>query len=203
MKTKKTLLMAMAILVMTFIFGGCQKDGGGKLESGRFNGTISATVENDAPGVGLVVAWNDAEISGGYLHGEQASDPATYSGNSFTLKLPNTPPSGCTSMTVKSVFENEMGISGAKFSDPGVRIVGIDILGFNSAGDAMYGFFMQITPDEKMQCIYLYAEGDVTVTGGSNLKVSFEEGWNRLYISDKLITTKAQSGLVWYFNELE
>ena len=200
--TNKTFQMAMTIMVTTLILIGCKKDDV-PLVSGSFNGRITATVENDAPGVGLVVAWNETEIQGGTLYGEQASDPVSYNGSSFTLNLPATPPAGCTFVTIKSAFEDDLGVSGAKYSNPNVRIMGIDILGWNSAGNTMYGFFVHITSDEKMQCVYLYAEDDVTVRGGSNLSVSFKEGWNRLYISDNLVTTKEQSNLKWYFSELE
>jgi hypothetical protein len=200
--TKTTLSVAMAIMVATFVFCGCQKDGGGKLESGWFDGRITATVDNSVPTtVARVVAWNDTGFSGGYLTGKNMCDPVTYSGSSFTVNLPNPPPSAARMETIKYLFENALGVSGATYSDPGVRITDADFLAFNSALNQVYGFFSNRTSDGNMECMYIYAQSDATVTGGSNLSVSFKEGWNRLYVSSKLITTKTQSGLKWYFGE--
>ena len=203
--TKKILQMAMAIMVTAVIFNGCQKDGGGTPQSGLFDGKISATIDNssEVPSiVTRVVAWNNLGSDGGYLTGNQLADAVAYSGGSFTVTLPNPLPSGMRSVTVKQLFEDILEIEGKpKYSDPNVRLFDVDFLAFNTGFTQLPGYFVQVSSDKKMECWYVYADGDVTVTGGSNLSVSFGQGWNRLYLSQKLITTKAQSGMKWYFSD--
>jgi len=201
--TKKILQMAMAILVAAFVFNGCSKDSGGKPQSGLFDGKITATIENssEVPSiVAKVVPWNNLGTDGGYLTGNQLANAVTYSGGSFTVTLPNPLPSGMRSVTIKQLFEDFLEIEGAKYSDPNVRVYDVDFLAFNTALNQLPGYFVYVSSDGKTQCWHVYADGNVTVTGGTNLSVSFEQGWNRIYISQKLITTKAQSGLKWFFS---
>jgi hypothetical protein len=201
--TKTTLSVAMAITVATFVLCGCQKDGGGKLESGGFDGRITATIENSVPSqVTRIVPWNDIGFNDGYLTGIQLGDAVTYSGNSFTVTLPNSLPSNVRWVTTRQLFENILGIEGTiKYSDPNVRLADVDFLALNSGLTQLLGYFTHASSDGNMECWFVYAQGDVTVTAGNNLSVSFQEGWNRIYISSKLITTKAQGNMKWYFSD--
>ena len=201
--------MVIAIMTTAVIFCGCSKDGGGKLESGWFDGKITATIENEVPAnVGKVWAWNNCSISeGGDLYGNPlggTTSAVTFSSNGFTYNLPDPPPSGMEWSTIKDYFEENLGMDPkAKYSDPDVEIMDVDFIALNSAVSGYFGYFAQATSDGSGMYGYLYAKGDVTVTGGSNLSVSFKKGWNRLYASQKLITTKAQKGLKWYYMEFE
>ena len=196
--------MAMAIMVTSIILSGCKKDDGGKLESGWFDGVINATIENEAhKDVGKVGAWNNCSISEGTLYGNPLgglSNAVTFSNKSFTINLPDPPPAGMAWFSIKDYFEENFGMdSKVKYSDPDVEIMDVDFIALNSAITGYYGYFMQTASDGKSRYGYFYAKSDVTVTGASNLTVSFERGWNRLFISSKLITTKAQKGLNWQF----
>jgi hypothetical protein len=213
MKTTKT-TMAVAIMVMFTIssgFSGCKKDTTPPLVSGSFNGQITAQVENSAPSVGIVVPWNETDIvlSGGkyVLVGKQAGPAVIYSSNRFTLTLPNPPWDEVHLIPVKTAFEDPdyLGIKGnPKYSNTNALVADVDFLGWNTAGTSAYGFFQHLTSDGNTQCFYVYASEDVTVTGGSNLAVMLKAGWNRIYVSSEMITTKApEEELKWYFSEFD
>lgn len=204
---KSLVKMSMFMAIIAFAMTSCQKDNGPDLVSGAFDGKITATVESSArppAQVGIVVAWNDPDIVNNRLVGNQIGYPVQYASNRFSITLPN-PPEDANMYTVKNVFEEMMNLGGGKpkYSNASVKITSIDLLGFNSAGTTVYGTFECYTPDQKTMCTFVYAEGDVNITGGKNLTVSLKKGWNRWFYTENVgITTKAPEELRWYFVEL-
>jgi hypothetical protein len=203
-KVVKTSILTATVAVAIMFFGGCDKTtGGGDLTPGGFNGKITATVEDGNSDIKLVVPWNAPEIKNNQLLGKQMGDPVNFSNNRFTINLPDPPPSGIQMHDIKYVFENILNVSGSlKYSDSNVLVTDVDFLAHD--GDKYFiGIFNNTTSDGKTTCIYVYAEGKVTVTGGNNISVSLEEGWNRLYFTDdgknNKFTTKAPDGLKWYY----
>ena len=202
------LLTTMTVVMMNF--WGCSKEeteSKDSLVSGGFNGKISATVDDedwDLSPVKQVVPWNSPEIDmeNGILLGKQMGEPVSFSSNKFTVSLLDPPPASVDMVSIKYAFENFLNLSGKlKYSDPDVMVADVDFLAYTN--DGFSGYFLNTTTDKKTTCFYIYVESDVTVTGGSNVSVSLEEGWNRIYYTEGgsgKYTTKAPSGnLKWYY----
>ena len=198
-----------AILFATVYFNGCSKDDESPV-SGGFNGRVTADVETenwDLSPVKQVVAWNDPglQCNNGScsLLGKQMNDPVNFNNNRFTMNLPDPPPSNVDMFDIKYVFENILKVSGTlKYSDSKVLVTDADFLAHT--GEFFVGYFLHMTSDKKTTCYYVYAESDVTVTGGSNVTVSLKEGWNRLYRTDGgngKCTTKEPKDLKWFFED--
>ena len=204
---KISILTATMTVALTF-FGGCSKDDLPSLVSGGFNGRISATVDPedwDLSPIRYVVAWNDPEIdmARGLLLGEQMGDEVSYSNNKFSINLPDPLPSKIEMVEIKDAFENMLNISGSlKYSNPKVMIADVDFLAHTNSH--FVGFFYNATADKKTTCVYVYADGDVTVTGGSNISVSLKAGWNRIYHTEggngKYTTKAPEEELKWYYD---
>jgi hypothetical protein len=47
--------------------------------------------------------------------------------------------------------------------------------------------------------MFVYADSDVTISGGTNISVSLQRGWNRVYVSSSQLTTKAPDDMKWNF----
>ena len=205
----KTSILTATVVVALMFFGGCDKDTGTpSLVSGHFNGRISAEVDQedwgDMSSIKYVVPWNAPEIdcAKGEVLGTQMFSEVSFSNNKFTIEL-KTPSSDIEMFDVQYVFENILDISGTlKYSDPDVLLADVDFLAYTTG---LAGYFLNQTSDKKTECIYVYAESDVTVTGGSNISVKFEKGWNRLYFTEdgknNKFTTKAPDGeMMWYYD---
>ena len=191
------------MILSVIIFGGCKKDDApSKLKSDAFNGKVTATIENqeDCPFVSTVVAVYDAYISNGTLYGSSFGETNFLHGG-FSITLPT---SGILDDCMKHVadfFEGDLRISGnPKYSKPEARISYVEFLAFDS-NNYLRGTFQYASPDQKTGTIFVFADMDVNVTGGTNLSVSLKEGWNRLYYSSGEITTKAPKELVWFFSD--
>jgi len=204
-KVVKISILTATVAVAIMFLGGCKKETGPSLVSGGFNGKITATVDTedwDLSPLKFVVPWNDPRISGSSLLGEQMGDGVNFSNKKFTITLPNPPPSNVDLNNVKDAFEDM--IDGTlKFSDPKVLVADVEFLAHT--GEYFTGFFYNASSDKKTACYYVYADGDVNVTGGNNISISLKEGWNRVYhINDgknNKFTTKAPDGeLKWYYD---
>ncbi|MDR2584763.1 MAG: hypothetical protein LBC84_00855 [Prevotellaceae bacterium] len=194
------------LVASTFIFVGCQKDNGGKLVSGSFNGTITATVDDegyDLSPIKQVYPWNDLGIdwSAGAILGQQAGDPASYSNNKFTINLPSTSPSGVAWVTLQYALESYLGLSGSlDCTNQDARVTDVDLIARTSGGYT--GYFIYTTEDEKTTCVFWNVDSDTSITG-TNVSISLKKGWNRIYYTDGgKATTKAPSGkMVWYYRD--
>jgi len=196
---KISMLMAITIVAM-MIPSGCTGDEIGKLESDWFDGKVTAKVES--ANVTTVRAVIDPQIVEGVLKGA-GTDPVNYTGGGFTIQLPQ-----ISAEYLKKVSDFiEDFLSGAatlEYSASGAKVTDIEFLGFEKVGSANYlrGFYTYASADGSTTCIFVFADRDVDVTGGKNVKVSLKQGWNRLYISSTMMTTKAPSGLKWQFEPM-
>jgi len=196
--------------VAAIFFGGCSKDDNtSPLVSGGFDGRVTAS-NVDFGGestqfVNYVMAADEAGFSGSTFHGTYINDDDVQVKNGgFTMTLPT---SGLSSYLedVTSFFDYFMaaGDKGKiKVSNPNARVMDIDFIGFyyDAEDEVVYvsGIFSYATSDKRTQCMFVYADSDVNITGSANVTVSLKQGWNRVYLSDKL-TTKAPDGMKWYF----
>ena len=207
----KKISNSVAIMTLAIMFfGGCDKDKGSpSLVSGGFNGRVSATVDpegEDLSHIKAVVPWNelDVDFNKGEVLGEQIGDAVPFNNNKFTINLPDPPPSQSVWVDIKYALENYLGLSGSlKCSDPNVQVTDADFLAHTTGTSTggFTGYFLNTTPDKKTVCIYVYADGDVTVTGG-NVSLSLKKGWNRLYNTDSgkgKVTTKAPDDMMWFY----
>ena len=201
------------ILMFVFILSGCSKEDNDtpSLVSGGFNGRVTATVDPegyDLSAIKSVVPWNGPEIDGSTLLCEQMGEPVSYSNNKFTVNLPDPIPSNIEMVGIKEALENYLGISGTlKCSNADVLVADVDFLAHTTGTSAGYftGYFTNATEDRSTTCFYLYAEGDVTVTGGSNIAISLKQGWNRIYFTEgknaKYTTKAPEDGLKWFYED--
>ena len=191
------------ILLTAILFGGCKKNSvPSKLESDSFNGRVSATIENEdeCTFVSTVAAVYDAYISGGTIYGALFGE-ANFRNGGFNITLPTSGIYDENMMDIADFFEGELGISGGpKYSKPEARVTYVEFLAFDS-NDFLRGVFQYSSPDQKTGAIFIFADMDVNVTGGTNLSVSLKEGWNRLYYSPDKITTKAPKDMAWFFSD--
>ena len=203
---KISILMAM-ITVATM---SCSKDNDNDepLVSGAFNGTVTAAVDGGAAlTVNAVLALNDPGFDySGDFDGNLIGDGGSFKNGSFTITLPT---SGLSSylVDVAGFFDDFMaaGDKGKlKVSNPSTRVLDVDFVGFyyDDDEDEVYvsGLFFYATADKSIKSLFVYADSDVDVTGGKNVSVRLKQGWNRVYVSDKL-TTKAPESMKWYFEK--
>ena len=152
------------------------------------------------------MALNDPGFDySGDFDGNLIGDGGSFNNGSFTITLPT---SGFSSylVDVAGFFDDFMaaGDKGKfKVSNPGARVLDVDFIGFyyDEDDDDVYvsGLFFYATADKNIKCLFVYADGDVDVTGGANVSISLKQGWNRVYVSDKM-TTKAPDGMKWHFD---
>ena len=193
-----SLMATMTVAIM--LFAGCKKSNNNEpLESGSFNGRISATVESG--GAVVVVAGFDIEIIGNELKGRQVAE-SNYSNGGFSFVLPDIPDQYL--KDIDKFFEKTLLVTGKlTYSNKDAKIVHIDFLGFDK-DDYLVGYYIYASSDRSTLCYFVYVNKDVDVTGGKNIKVSLKEGWNRIYYSEAgegMVTTKAQDGMKWHFRE--
>jgi len=204
----KISILTATMMVAVNFFSGCSKDDLPALVSGGFNGRITATVNPetwDLSPIKYVIAWNDPVIDTerGLLLGEQMGDPVSFSSNKFTINLPDPLPSSIDMVEIKYAFENILSISGTlKYSNPKALVADVEFLAHTDTH--FVGFFQNATADKKTTCFYIYVDGDVTVTGGSNISVSFKAGWNRIYHTEggngKYTTKAPEEDFFWYYD---
>ena len=206
---KISILMATITVAMVFL-NGCTKsnDESEPLVSGSFNGTVTATVDGGAElYVSVVAAINDTRFNNENMFlGNIIGNEANFNNGSFTITLPTT---GLSSYLedVTAFFDSFMqaGDKGKlKVSDPSARVMDVDFIGFYVIDEDIYvsGIFSYATADKATICVFVYADSDVDITGSANVSVSLKQGWNRVYISDKL-TTNVPDGMKWYFAYFE
>ena len=202
-KVVKISVMTAAIVVAMMFSGGCSKDSGPSLVSGKISSKIVIEV-SDTEGATSVKAIIGAYIQNNTLHGTKAAE-ANFSGKKVSITLPDIPDDYLED--IDEFFEDYLEISGKlTYSDKSARIVDIDFLGFKtqSGTDYLVGLFYYATKNDKTKCIHVFVDTDVTVTGGSNIAVKMEKGWNRIYFTDdgknNKFSTKAPSeDMEWLF----
>ena len=196
------------IAVAAVLFSGCSKDNDNdNLVSGAFNGTVTANVDGGAGlTVNAVLAVNEPEYdpNTGNYYGNSVGDWVNFTNGSFTISLPTSGIKRSYLTDATDFFEYFMkaGDRGnLKVSDVGVGVMDVDFIGLYIDENDAYvtGIFLYATANKSVTCMFVYADGDVDVTGGANVNVSLKKGWNRVYLSDKL-TTKAPDGLKWHFD---
>ena len=199
----KISMMTATIAVAMMFFGGCKKETGTpSLESGKFNGKVNATNVDGAPSTIVGVApWNLLDLNS---QNGQFGDEVSFSNKRFTVDLPKTLPKNAKMYDIEKFFEEVFNVTGSlKYSDPKVKVA--SALFFAGTATHWVGHFYHATDDDKVICFFVYADEDVTVTGGSNISVKLEEGWNRVYFTDSgnkkdnKYSTKPVEGLKWFY----
>jgi hypothetical protein len=211
-------------IIMAGLFAGCKDDNNGignNLESGAFDGKITAKVVNGNQYDGListvkVMRWSEDD------NGYEELASGNYSNGGFTLTLP-TPDD----KYLGEIAEDLAGGS-VKVSDKNARAFTFSNIGaFNSTGQNVGRLYYRNETTGTV-CTFFYADRDVTVTGSEtvtekgengskdyyytyNYSVSLKSGWNKVYIvvrdgtsantSIITFTTQAISGLKWYFQD--
>jgi hypothetical protein len=192
-------------VIACIIFGGCKKDDDSPV-SGGFDGKITAKVENGSAyntDIKKVVALIGAYLDNKTLKFDDDIAYGTYSGDGFTITLPTTVEKKYL-MSVRDFFEDVLKVSGdVKYSDSGVLVVDVDFFALNKDNQWLDYFVHSTGGDKSTTCFFVYADKEVTVTGGSNISVLLKSGWNRLYYSSgkNKISTKTESGLKWYISQ--
>ena len=193
------------VLLLALITGGCTKDDTGTPKADTFNGTVTAKVENGASynaEIGTVFALFNATINSvtGQLTGQTLGN-GNYANGGFTINLSGIPTSNL--MNIQTFFTNYLEISGAlEYSDSDARLLDVDFYAILNDGNYLDYFIYLKTGSKPTICLFVFADRDVTITGGKNVSVALQSGWNRIYITpaDKKVTSKAPSGMKWYLN---
>jgi len=194
------------ILTLALIAGGCTKDDDmGAPKADTFDGTITAKVENGASynsEIGTVHGLYNATVNSvtGQLTGQMLGNGA-YDNGGFTVNLSVIPTSNL--MNIETFFSTVLGISGTlEFSDPDARLLDADFYAISKDNIFLDYFIYARTGSKRTTCLFVFADSDVTVTGGKNVNVALRAGWNRIYCTpaDKKVTSKAPSGMKWYLN---
>jgi len=203
---KKLFYLLTVAVAATTMFVACSKDND-EPESGWFDGTITAVVENGNAYNGVVSkvtaeAWDNnsrkfVEIASG-----------SYTNGGFTLRLPATLSDNYLKSDIFGPVKDAL-----KFSDENAKAtIEVIISAYNSSG-VKVGWFDYGTEAEKYPAIdvsFMYADRDLTITGSFvdrgdtySYSISLKKGWNKLYNTwddgyDEY-TTKPVSGCKWYF----
>ena len=198
------------VAIMVIAATSCSKDDKEsvtKLESGAFNGRITASVENSSAISGkidYVLASADLVLSGGSYNFTTLGF-GEYKSGGFTIVL-DTPESNKL-RGIEDLFQNVFKVSGTlKYTNPSARATFVlDFLSVYEDNGDIYGggLFRNRTPDETTMCVFVYVDEDVNVTASKNISVSLKEGWNRMFYSsgsDKSeVTTKNPGSTKWYY----
>ena len=175
----------------------------GNSKQDSFNGKLTAKVENGASyeaQISKVWALYDAEVnSAGELRGRMLST-GDYVNGGFAIDLPDV--SASFLMNIQTFFTSGLSIDAElDYSDPDTRLLDADFFGISS-DDKYVDYFVYTTGGTKRTiCLFVFAESDVTVKGGS-VNVKLHRGWNRIYWtpSDKKVSSSAPGGMKWYLN---
>ena len=87
-----------------------------------------------------------------------------------------------------------------EFSNPDARMHYADFLGLDGNNNYVDYFTYTNTGSKRTTCVFVYADSEVTVKGGTNIGVMIEQGWNRIYWSSERVVTKAPGGMKWYLH---
>ena len=194
------------VLVAAIALCGCQKDSL-KTASGAFNGRVTAKIENGASLnsiISTVMVVNGPYIENNTLKGVYVGE-SDFKNGGFDIELPaNGFANGY--MSIKKFFEDCLDVhEDLEYSDANVQVEDVDFLAFD-ADDYLRGYFIygsSAKEEGRTTGFFVYSKEDVTVTGGKNISVSLKAGWNRLCHSATSVTTKAPSGMKWFFLEME
>jgi len=194
------------IVMLALIAGGCTKDDDmGAPKADSFDGTVTAKVENGASynsEIGTVFGLYNATVNSvtGKLTGQTLGN-GDYANGGFTVNLSAIPVANL--MNIQTFFTNVLEISGTlEYSDPDVRLLDVDFYAILNDGNYLDYFIYTKTGSKQTTCLFVFADSDVTVTGGKNVNVALRSGWNRIYCTpaDKKVVSNAPSGMKWYLN---
>ena len=195
-KVVKNSILTATIAVAMMFFGGCNKDDTPALESGAFNGSVRIEI---SPASNVTQAW--ATVREGNDVTNLVS--STYSSGRFSFSLPKTLPKEVEKflMDIDEFFEDYLEVSGKlKYSDTKAQILAVEFYGMRQQGTSYTAVeeYVYATKDEKNMCVFVYVDSDVNVTGGSNITVMLEKGWNRIYGTEEgknnRVSTKVPKG---------
>ena len=198
------------VAIMVIAATSCSKDDKEsvtKLESGSFNGRITASVESSSAisdKIDYVFATADLVFSGGSYNFTNLGY-GEYKSGSFTIVLST--PESSKLRGIEDLFQNVFKVSGTlKYTNPSAQATFVlDFLAVYEENENYYssGIFRNRTPDETTMCVFVYVDDDVDVTASKNISVSLKQGWNRMYYSsgtDKNeVTTKNPGSTKWYY----
>ena len=202
---KSKITQGVSFFLTLFLFFGCVKDELANVKADAFDGKITAKVENGATynsQISTVWALYNAEISSsGGLTGQILVNCA-YSDGGFTINLSPIPASFL--KDVQTFFTTVLHVSGdLEYSNPDARLLNVDFFGISSNNLYVDYFTYTKTGSKRTTCVFVYADSEVTVKGGTNIKVILKQGWNRIYwsSSDNKVTSSAPSGIKWYLSK--
>ena len=177
-----------------------------ELESGAFDGKITAQVEN-GNSYNSVIQLVKAEIWDDEADELAVIATGNYSNGGFTMVLPATVKNSLL-IAVKEWWDELQNIV---ISNNNTKITYFeDVIGYNSAGEEVYSFVHNKHNEEGINAFvyYVYADNDVTITGSNYhiiCNMSLKKGWNIVYITvaetengKSEMTTNAVSGLKWF-----
>jgi len=200
----KTGILTAITTIALMCASGCSKkdDPTVNLVSGGFDGKVTAKVASaSVVSVYLVI---HPEIQDGQVYGTLV-EKDSYSNGGFSISLPVISAGNLISIT--DFFTTILEVNGTlTYSTPDAQVIDIDFCAFDQDG-YMVGYYLYSSADGKTVCFHVYADRDVTVTGGTNVTVSLKKGWNRLYkipdangvYASGKITTQAPAGISWYY----
>jgi len=197
----------LTIFVLALVMGGCTKDDDmGAPKADAFDGTVTVKVENGASynaEIGTVYALYNATVNSvtGQLTGQTLGN-GNYASGGFTINLSTIPVASL--INIQTFFATVLEISGTlEYSDPDARLLDADFFAITNGGDYLDYFIYAKTGSKRTSCLFVFADSDVTVTGGKNVSVALRAGWNRIYCTpaDKKVTSNAPSGMKWYLNK--
>jgi len=192
-------------LFFALVLSGCSKsEGGGSGKADSFDGKITAKVVNGEDydsDISKIWALFDASIDkSGELRGRMVAQ-GEYEDGGFTIELPDVPASYLKNL--ESFFANDLEIGDElDLSDSDIRILNVDLYGISSKDKYVDYFVYTNNASKPVVCLFVYADGKVTVKGGKNINVTLAEGWNRIYWtpSDNKVSSSAPKGMKWYVN---
>jgi len=204
----------------------CNKEKDNEIPTSWFNGTITAIVENGND-YNSIISKVMTLVGECIIIRVDADDPGTvectemifanYSNGGFTLTLP-----AIVDDKYLRFFRFLDISSSLTISDPNAKLFEMYSINAYDSNDVRIGDFSYIKQDEKSYTagFFWYADRDFTITGSLFLdeegcyfveeggipliwSVSLKKGWNRvyeiMYENKAEISTKAVSGMKWYF----
>ena len=107
-------------------------------------------------------------------------------------------------MDVRQFFTTVLNIGGSlEISNPDAKLLDADFFAITADGNYVDYFIYTKTGSKPVTCLFVYADSETTVTGGKNVSVALQRGWNRIYctFADKKATSTAPGGMKWYLNK--
>ena len=200
----EAVMAVIMLLAFLFILHGCKEDDDmDNQKPDSFNGTITAKVENGASydnQISAVWALFDSSTSTGQLTGRSLAS-GEYSNGGFTFNMPEIPAQFL--MNVQTFFAAVLNVSGElEISNPDARMHYADFWGIDDSNNYVDYFTYTNTGSKRTTCLFVYADSDVTVKGGTNINVMIVQGWNRIYRSSEKVVSKAPGGMKWYLRSV-